>query len=125
MDLFPPHQSLEMVKQAIYRKTVTLFEVSFIFGWLFGGGEIKSLEKLKKAAYHFGMAFQTADDIVDMAQDEKKQREMSMARLIGRERSILLFEEELRQFREQMQELGILTVSFEKMCDILAKRVYA
>lgn len=124
LDLFPPHQSLEMVKQAINMKTVTLFEVSFIFGWLFGGGEIKCLEKLKKAAYHFGMAFQIADDLADMFQDEKKQREMSIARLIGKERAIPLFEEEMRHFCQLMQELGIFTISFEKMCDILTRRVF-
>ncbi|HEY2810143.1 MAG TPA: polyprenyl synthetase family protein [Rhabdochlamydiaceae bacterium] len=121
LDLFPPNQNLETVKQTIYKKTVTLFEVSFVFGWVFGGGDVQKLEKLKKAAYHFGMAFQTADDLADMLQDEKKQREMSIARLIGKERAILLFDEEMRHFRQIMQELDLLSVSFEKMCDILGK----
>ncbi|MBS0620331.1 MAG: polyprenyl synthetase family protein [Verrucomicrobia bacterium] len=121
LDLFPPNHNLETIKLAIYKKTVTLFEVSFLFGWLFGGGDLKELEKVKKVAYHFGMAFQTADDLGDMLQDEKKQREMSIARLIGRERALLLFDEEMRQFRKTMQELGILTPSFEKMSDILVK----
>lgn len=120
-DLFPPNQNLETVKQTIYKKTVTLFEVSFVFGWVFGGGDLNKLDKLRKAAYHFGMAFQTADDLADMLQDEKKQREMSIARLIGKERAILLFDEEMRHFRHHMQELELLTVSFEKMCDILTK----
>jgi geranylgeranyl diphosphate synthase type II len=121
LDLFPPNQNLDTVKQAIYKKTVTLFEVSFIFGWLFGGGDVGMLEKVKKAAYHFGMAFQTADDLGDMLQDEKNQREMSIARLIGKERAFLLFEEEMRHLRRDLQELGILTPSFEKMCDILVR----
>src|SRR5690242_20600502 len=92
LDLFPPNQNLETVKQTIYKKTVTLFEVSFVFGWVFGGGDLNKLDKVKKAAHHFGMAFQTADDLIDMLQDEKKQREMSIARLIGKERAILLFD---------------------------------
>jgi geranylgeranyl diphosphate synthase type II len=121
LDLFPPNQNLDTVKQAIIKKTVTLFEVSFVFGWVFGGGDINKLEKLKKAAYHFGMAFQTADDLIDMLQDEKTQREMSIARLIGKERALLLFDEEMRHFRQHLQELDLFTVSFEKMCDILTK----
>jgi geranylgeranyl diphosphate synthase type II len=121
LDLFPPNQNLETVKQSIYKKTVTLFEVSFVFGWLFGGGEVALLDKVKRAAYHFGMAFQTADDLGDMLQDEKKQREMSIARLIGKERSLILFEEEMRLFRKELEELKILTPSFEKMCHILMK----
>ncbi|MBI3237198.1 MAG: polyprenyl synthetase family protein [Chlamydiales bacterium] len=65
-DLFPPNQHLETIKQVIYKKTVTLFEVSFVLGWVFGGGDITKLERVKKAAYHFGMAFQTADDLGDL-----------------------------------------------------------
>ena len=121
LDLFPPNQNLDTVKQVIYKKTVTLFQVSFVFGWLFGGGDVSKLEKVKRAAYHFGMAFQTADDLGDMLQDEKKQREMSIARLIGKERALLLFDEEMRHLRKELQELGILTPSFEKMCDILIR----
>jgi len=121
LDLFPPNLNLDTVKQVIYKKTVTLFQVSFVFGWLFGGGDISKLEKVKKAAYHFGMAFQTADDVGDMIQDEKKQREMSIARLIGKERALSLFEEEMRHFRRELQELGILTASFEKMSHILTR----
>lgn len=121
LDLFPPNQNLDTVKQVIYKKTVTLFQVSFVLGWLFGGGDVSKLEKIKKAAYHFGMAFQTADDLGDMLQDEKKQREISIARLIGKERGLMLFDEEMRQFRKELQELGILTPSFEKMCDILVR----
>ncbi len=121
LDLFPPNQNLDTVKQVIYKKTVTLFQVSFIFGWLFGGGDVSKLEKVKKAAYHFGMAFQTADDLGDMLQDEKKQREMSIARLIGKERALSLFEEEMRHLRKDLQDLGLLTPSFEKMCAILVR----
>jgi geranylgeranyl diphosphate synthase type II len=121
LDLFPPNQNLDVVKQVIYKKTVTLFEVSFVLGWLFGGGEVVRLEKVKKAAYHFGMAFQTADDLADMLQDEKKQREISIARTIGKERALSLFDDEMRHFKRELEELGILTPSFEKMCDILIR----
>ncbi len=121
LDLFPPNQNLETVKQVIYKKTVTLFEVAFVLGWVFGGGDVSQLDKLKKAAYHFGMAFQIADDLGDLLQDEKKQREISIARLIGKERGLLLFEEEMRHFRKELQELHILIPSFEKMCDILTR----
>jgi geranylgeranyl diphosphate synthase, type II len=121
LDLFPPNQNLDTVKQVIFKKTVTLFEVSFVFGWLFGGGDVSKLDKVKRAAYHFGMAFQTADDLGDLLQDEKKQREISIARLIGKERGLSLFDEEMRHFRKELQDLNILTPSFEKMCDILVR----
>jgi len=118
-DLFPPGLTLDAVRQVIYKKTVTLFEVSFVFGWLFGGGEVERLEQVRKSAYHFGMAFQIADDLGDLAQDEKNQREINFAKHIGRERAFMVFEEELKIFKITLMELGLDTPSFKKMCDML------
>ena len=119
LDIFPPNLSLDVIKQVIYKKTVTLFEVSFVFGWLFGGGEIERLEQVKKAAYHLGMAFQVADDIGDLAQYEKNQRDINMARLLGKEKAFLFFEEEMRLFEKNLLELNLATPSFKKMSDML------
>lgn len=121
LDLFPPTNTLDTVRQVIYKKTVTLFEVAFIFGWVFGAGDISKLDMVKKLAYHLGMAFQIADDIGDIAQDEKKQREMSLARFVGKERALLIFEEEMRQFNKCLIDLRLNTPSFEKMTDTLKK----
>lgn len=121
LDLYPPHYNLDAAKDVIYKKTVTLFEISFVFGWVFGGGDLSLLDKVKKAAYHIGMAFQIADDIGDLIQDEKKQREVSMVRIVGKERSLLLFNEEMESLQRQMRELGLDTPSFEKMSEMLVK----
>ncbi|MGE5195891.1 MAG: polyprenyl synthetase family protein [Anaerolineae bacterium] len=121
LDLFPPSQTLETVRQVIYKKTITLFEVSFVFGWVFGGGELSRLDQVKRAAYHLGMAFQVADDIGDIVQDERKEREINMARFIGKERALALFEDEMAHFKEHLQDLNLLTASFEKMCEMLTK----
>ncbi len=118
-DIFPPNLTLETLRHVIYQKTVTLFEVSFVFGWLFGGGDSYRIEQVKKSAYHFGMAFQIADDLGDLAQDEKNQREINLAKHIGKERAFVVFEEELKLFKITLMELGLDTPSFKKMCDML------
>ncbi len=123
LDLFPPNQNLDTVHEVIYKKTVTLFEVSFVFGWLFGGGDIELLDQVKRMAYHVGMAFQIADDIGDVDQDEKNQAEVNIARLIGKERALALFEEEMRNFQDYLKNLGLYTPSFEKMCALLVKSI--
>ncbi|MBS0615226.1 MAG: polyprenyl synthetase family protein [Verrucomicrobia bacterium] len=123
LDLFPPQLSLDSIKQIIYKKTVTLFEVSFVLGWIFGGGDLTRLDMIKRVALHFGMAFQIADDIGDLAQDEKKQKPINFARFVGKERSLFLFEEELRMFQKSLQQLDLLTPSFQKMSDLLNKQV--
>lgn len=118
-DLFPPNLSLDTLRQIVYKKTVTLFEVSFVLGWLFGGGEPFRLEQVKKSAFHFGMAFQIADDLGDMTQDEKNRRQINFAQHIGKERALALFEEEQKSFKITLMELGLDTPSFKKMCDML------
>jgi geranylgeranyl diphosphate synthase type II len=118
-DLFPPPLTLETIRQVIYKKTVTLFEVAFVFGWLFGGGELVRIDRVKSCAYHFGMAFQIADDLADLAQDEKNQRDINLAKHIGKDRAFVVFEEELRMFKITLMELGLDTPSFKKMCDML------
>lgn len=115
LDLFPPKQDLEMITEVIYKKTITLFEVCFTFGWVFGGGDLSLLEEVKKAAWHFGMAFQIADDLADMAQDEKNQRPINMARLLGKGQTLELFSKEASLFKEALQSLNIWTPSFEEM----------
>jgi len=118
-DLFPPRLTLDSIRQVIYKKTVTLFEVSFVLGWLFGGGAIDLLPQVKQAALHFGMAFQIADDLGDVAQDEKNQRDINLARHIGKDRALAAYEEEMRQFRYLLRLLKLSTPSFEKMSGML------
>jgi len=121
LDLFPLMVNLETVRQVIYKKTITLFETAFAFGWLFGGGDVLKLDLVKKCAFHMGMAFQIADDIADFQHDEKKQREISMARLVGKDRALVLFEEEMHNFHRSLTLLHLRTPSFEKMSDMLIK----
>jgi geranylgeranyl diphosphate synthase type II len=123
-DLHPPHLNLETVKMVIHKKTITLFEVAFVFGWVFGGGDLTLMEEVKKTAYHLGMAFQIADDLVDLYQDEKKQKEISMARLLGKEKAYLIFEEEMKQLQKKLVELELNTPSFEKMSDLICQLAF-
>ncbi len=118
-DLFPPTLTLDAIRQVIYKKTVTLFEVAFVFGWLFGGGEYQALPFLNELAFHFGMAFQIADDMGDMRQDEKKKQDINLARFLGKERAIALFEEEMQHVEKMMRHLKLDTPSFLKMQQML------
>ncbi len=121
LDLYPPNQNFETVKEVLYKKTVTLFEIAFVFGWLFGGGMISKLDEVKQCAYHFGMAFQIADDMGDLEQDEKNQREINAAKVLGRERAFAVFQKEMECFQNLLKELNLNTPSFEKLAHMLSK----
>ena len=111
--------NIEMIKKMIYRKNIRLFEMAFVLGWLFGGGDVALLENIKQAAYHFGMAFQIANDLGNRILDEKKQRDINIVTLIGKEKSLAMFKEEMALFEKYLKELYIDTPSFREMSDML------
>jgi geranylgeranyl diphosphate synthase type II len=115
LDLFPPNLSLETLRDTLYKKTVTLFEISFLFGWLFGGGDIDKISLMQKCAYHLGMAFQIVDDLEDDAQDASKGSNIAV--VLGREKAISCFEEEIASLEKALKEAGLWTPSFQRLVD--------
>ena len=100
-------------------KTSSLFEVAFVNGWLFGGGAIDSLDQIKRAAAHFGLAFQIADDLGDMEQDIRNKREVNLANVLGKDAAIEMFHGELQTFHLILKELGLDTESFKALTGVL------
>lgn len=107
LDLNPPGASLEDFKEVLKKKTVALFETAFVFGWLFGGGKLSCLSDVEQAAYHFGMAFQIADDIGDMEQDRSRGQTANIANTFGKERAIEMFHVEQQAFANTVDRLKI------------------
>lgn len=107
LDLYPPEETLEVYRETVLKKTISLFEMSFLFGWLFGGGSLDKIEEVKKAAYHYGLAFQIADDFGDLEKDQSLGRTMNLVLLMGKERAYKVFQEELAAYRNQLQSLSI------------------
>ena len=117
LDLFPPDATWETILKVIVQKTVTLFEISFYFGWLFGGGSLSRLEDLRMCAFHLGMAFQIADDLDDDRQDGETG--VNTATLLGKEKAISLFEREIASFRSSLERLDLWTPPFQELYDSL------
>jgi len=112
LDLFPPDQSLETILTIIYRKTATLFEISFVMGWLFGGGAVHRLDEVKQCAKHLGVGFQIADDIQDFLQD-KKSSSINIARVFGLDRARDRFNQEMTNLCQALQSLGLWSEPFQ------------
>lgn len=120
LDLYPPDNSIETIIKIMEQKTITLFEMSFVLGWIFGGGNLDQLEDLKKCAYHFGLAFQIADDLQDVQQDSK---EINIAVKLGVTEAKSWFYKEINLFTEKMKSLNLLTESFESITKYLLNSV--
>src|SRR5690606_4651221 len=82
-----------------------LFEISWIFGWAFGGGSLDRLEQVKLAAYHLGMAFQLADDLSDYETSSS----LNAVAVLGVEKTRSLLEESVQKFEASLVLLGLKT----------------
>ena len=122
-DLFPKDKSINTIKDTIFKKTVTLFGTAFIFGWVFGGGDLNRLEPVKQCAAHFGTAFQIADDLIDGSQDRENDRGMNLALAIGTTRARALFDQEMAEFKKGLEDLGLSSPSFDKLIEMLVQQV--
>ncbi len=112
LDLFPPDATWKTVEKVIYQKTVTLFEISFVLGWLFGGGDFEKIQEVKQLAYHMGMAFQIGDDLNDISQDKKRENELNVVQVLGKQASLDRFEKELDSFQEKLDDLSLNSEKF-------------
>ncbi len=121
LDLYPPTLNLETVKQVIYKKTVTLFEVSFMFGWLFGGGSASSIKAIQSCAIQLGLAFQIADDMEDNDQDASHSGSVNLARVLGKDLARTFFEKAMVEFKESLKGLGLWTEPFQELFEFLGR----
>lgn len=122
LDMFPKDQHLATLNEVIQKKTISLFEISFVFGWLFGGGDIQKLDEVKKAAAHFGMAFQIVDDIEDMQQDLDNHHKVNIAINFGKEKALEMVQDEVEKFFKVIENLGINPREFHEIAKLLVKR---
>lgn len=119
LDLCPPDASEATLCQIIEQKTSTLFEVSFVLGWLFGGGDKDLLPGVKKAASHFGMAFQIADDFQDLEQDKAQGHGLNYALILGEESARERLVSEVELYFSQTKDLGIYTKELSSLAEVL------
>lgn len=107
LDIYPPDLTLSTVLEVIHKKTVSLFEITFVFGWLYGEGDEAKLPLIKQAASHYGTAFQIADDLGDMEQDLKNKRAINLANLLGKAEAEKMLQDEITSYKKVMNELGL------------------
>lgn len=123
LDLYTKDTSIDTIIEIIHKKTISLFEISFVLGWLYGGGDLDKLDLVKKAAYHFGMAFQIADDIKDLKEDLEKNKYINIAISLGDKKAKKLFFEEINKTKDFFKKLGIYSKDIFTLVSFLEKRV--
>lgn len=113
----------ELLERVIYLKTGTLFEGSFVLGWVFGGGDFSKLEQVKKLARHFGFAFQVRDDLKDVSQDDLKddsKESLNFALFVGRDLARERFHLEISRCFALLEDLPINQIKLHSLLTELA-----
>lgn len=110
LDLFPTGFSREGVEEVIRKKTVSLFDLSFVLGWLFGGGEIARVAEVQRTACFFGKAFQILDDLDDAEKDAQNGRQVNFANCFGVEGAVGVIRECVQSFHAGLQSLGLCSL---------------
>ena len=118
-DLYPSALTEDEVLAVMDKKTGTLFEISFVFGWLFGGGDLTSLSTIKGAALSFGRAFQISDDFLDYEQDLGG---VNFPAVAGFEKAFSLLQTELSHYYASLKKLKIETPELLALGQLVEER---
>ena len=109
LDLMPEHVDQKLITEIIDRKTVVLFDLAFVLGWICGGGSFDCVSEVSELARHFGRAFQIADDIFDRAQDIAADKKVNYSLCFGLEEARSAVHRSLDSFDECADRLGIVS----------------
>ena len=123
LDIYPPDQKLDTLRRVTHTKTVTLYEMAFVLGWIFGGGSLNKLDLVKKGSWCFGMAFQIADDFGDAIEDRERGCETNFVVALGEKKAKEVFQGEISGFREALKDLSLETTDFWELALFLEKKV--
>jgi geranylgeranyl diphosphate synthase, type II len=115
LDIFSKDFSKEAVEKTLEKKTVTLFELPFVMGWLLSTGDSNKISDVKLLAYDFGLAFQLADDLDDYEEDKDKDRQINWAVRFGIEDCKEKLTKHAEGFKNKAKELGVFSSPFEAL----------
>jgi geranylgeranyl diphosphate synthase, type II len=119
LDIFPKSFDKEGIYEIIEKKTASLFELSFLLGWIFADGEHDKIPLVQKLAFSFGAAFQILDDIDDMKKDEEGKRKVNFANLFGKDEAKKAVQKHIAEYKEILSSLKINTSSLLYIGDVM------
>jgi geranylgeranyl diphosphate synthase type II len=124
--------SLHELQYIHENKTAKLLSFSIISGAILAGASEEDIEKLRKYAYHLGIAFQIQDDILDIEGSQEiigkpigsdttneKTTYPSLLTIQGAKEKL---SDHIEQAKEFVDSLSVPAELLIQMCDLIAKR---
>ena len=98
----------------IFKKTTTLFNLSFMLSYLLYVDDRNKIATMEKVSKWFGLAFQLYDDFLDINQD-KDANSPNFINQFGFDESLLLFKKSIQKTRNYLELLEIDMVFFNEL----------
>lgn len=116
LDLYPhvPMTS-DFLREVAQKKSASLFELAFVLGWLFGGGDVDKIPLVRQAGSHFGLAFQILDDLADQKKDAISSKTVNIAVVFGKQVALDWLEIEWTEFWKTLDELSLEPQKFQNL----------
>ena len=111
------------IRSLIEKKTVTLFEISFVLGWVLSGETLSEINSIKKLGNLFGLIFQIADDFEDYDKDNNQNSQNNYVIANGREASYKHFQTYKNDFVNMSDQLGVLTPEIVEIISYLEMKI--
>ena len=106
----------------IYKKTTTLFNLSFLIPYVLQTDDDDKIETMKKVSKWFGIAFQLYDDFLDISQD-KTNNSPNYVNKYGYEIAYALFIKSINKTKFYLETLHINNTFFNEVLDLLSSKV--
>jgi len=121
LDLSAEKTTREKLYEIVDRKTGVLFELSFLLGWLFGGGAVERSDRVLEAAREFGRAFQLIDDLDDLEQDKKAEKTINFALQYGVGETCQRIVEHVERFKAFVSDLGLELLPLLRLAQAMSR----
>ena len=110
-------------KELIFKKTTTLFNLSFLLGLALYTDDKEKLAMIEKASKYFGLAFQIYDDFTDVEQDREK-NSPNIVNQLGRTEAYTMFHKAVSKSKDCLEKLNIQLDFFNEVFQKLAEKVH-
>ena len=95
------------------KKTGSLFEFSFIIGWVVGKGKFEHISEIRKLAYDFGKLYQILDDFEDYSDDIlKENKSFNYIIRVGLDKALIRVNSLIEEIKLSLQKHGIYSQFF-------------
>ena len=116
LDLYPHlPMTLDFLREVAQKKSASLFELAFVLGWLFGGGDVDKIPLVRQAGSHFGLAFQIKDDLADQKKDAISSKTVNIAVVFGQQVALDWLEAEWAEFWKTLDRLSLEPRKFQDL----------